>query len=427
MSIKNTTLIWFRNDLRIHDNQALFASLEFSNCVAIYIFNENDFIYDQDGFKKIGVFRYNFIIETLEDLKLKLSKLNVPLIILKGNTIELLKQKIIELNVSKLYFNASPGTQEMDLEALLTTFCASNKISFKMYQTNTLIHIEDLNFTPQNFPKIFTQFRKIVESKLYIRQEFPIPQKTNSTFFFNSFRDVNQPQKIVVQKINTEIDIKGGETNALNRLDYYLWKSNKINTYKETRNELIGMDYSTKFSAWLAIGAISPRRIFWEIEKYEKKINKNESTYWVIFELLWRDYFNLSMILFPKAYFRFKQNESSFLDEKQKNNFLNWKFGKTGSPFVDANMKELLNTGFMSNRGRQNVASYLINDLKLNWQLGAKHFEEYLVDYDCASNYGNWSYLAGKGNDPRSNRYFNIEKQKQTYDPQNKYINLWNK
>jgi deoxyribodipyrimidine photo-lyase len=186
------------------------------------------------------------------------------------------------------------------------------------------------------------------------------------------------------------------------------------------------MDYSTKFSAWLAVGAISPRRIYWEIKKYESQILKNESTYWVIFELLWRDYFNFYMHFFPLAYFRFKQNSVNFYNEKQKIIFNNWKIGNTGIPFVDANMKELLTTGFMSNRGRQNVASYLINDLKINWFAGAKYFQEYLIDFDVASNYGNWSYLAGKGNDPRTNRYFNIEKQRQTYDPKNEYINLWN-
>ena len=142
--------------------------------------------------------------------------------------------------------------------------------------------------------------------------------------------------------------------------------------------------------------------------------------------MLWRDFFQFNMQFFPRCYFRFKKNKSLFTSEEQKINFVKWKTGNTGVPFVDANMKELLNTGFMSNRGRQNVASFLINDLKLCWQLGAKHFQEYLIDYDVASNYGNWSYLAGKGNDPRTNRYFNIEKQQKIYDPQKLYTNLWN-
>jgi deoxyribodipyrimidine photo-lyase len=102
-----------------------------------------------------------------------------------------------------------------------------------------------------------------------------------------------------------------------------------------------------------------------------------------------------------------------------------WIDGQTGVDFVDANMLELKLTGFMSNRGRQNVASYLCNDLKIDWRYGAAYFEQQLIDYDVCSNWGNWAYLAGVGNDPRGNRYFNIEKQAQDYDKYKDYRKLW--
>jgi len=102
-----------------------------------------------------------------------------------------------------------------------------------------------------------------------------------------------------------------------------------------------------------------------------------------------------------------------------------WINGKTGVDFVDANMNELRLTGFMSNRGRQNVASYLCNDLQLDWRYGAAYFEQELIDYDVASNWGNWAYLAGVGNDPRGNRYFDIAKQARQYDAGGEYRRLW--
>jgi deoxyribodipyrimidine photo-lyase len=102
-----------------------------------------------------------------------------------------------------------------------------------------------------------------------------------------------------------------------------------------------------------------------------------------------------------------------------------WINGITKNDFIDANMLELKLTGFMSNRGRQNVASYLINDLQLDWRFGAAYFEEQLIDYDVSSNWGNWAYLAGVGNDPRTNRYFNIEKQANDYDKSKVFRNLW--
>ena len=104
---------------------------------------------------------------------------------------------------------------------------------------------------------------------------------------------------------------------------------------------------------------------------------------------------------------------------------MNWINGRTGIPLVDANMEEIAATGFMSNRGRQLVASYLINDLKVNWQMGAEYFESMLIDYDPCSNYGNWNYLAGVGADPRKDRYFNIASQARKYDPLGNYVKHW--
>lgn len=105
--------------------------------------------------------------------------------------------------------------------------------------------------------------------------------------------------------------------------------------------------------------------------------------------------------------------------------FWRWAEGQTGIPFVDANMRELNQTGFMSNRGRQNVASFLVNDLGIDWRWGASYFESMLIDYDACSNWGNWMYVAGVGNDPRENRYFNILKQAQNYDKKGEYIRHW--
>jgi deoxyribodipyrimidine photo-lyase len=102
-----------------------------------------------------------------------------------------------------------------------------------------------------------------------------------------------------------------------------------------------------------------------------------------------------------------------------------WKNGETDNDFVNANLVELKLTGFMSNRGRQIVASYFINELALDWRYGAAYFEEQLIDYDVCSNWGNWAYLAGVGNDPRGKRAFNMEKQAHEYDPKNEYRNLW--
>jgi deoxyribodipyrimidine photo-lyase len=190
---------------------------------------------------------------------------------------------------------------------------------------------------------------------------------------------------------------------------------------------MVGADYSSKFSAWLALGCISPRFIHDELKKYEKQFGANESTYWMVFELLWRDYFRFMMKKYNTKFFQQAgiQNKGIAVNKYNASQLQDWINGETGIDFVDANMIELKLTGFMSNRGRQNVASYLCNDLKLDWRFGAAYFEQQLIDYDVCSNWGNWAYLAGVGNDPRGNRYFNIEKQASDYDKDKKYRNLW--
>ena len=172
---------------------------------------------------------------------------------------------------------------------------------------------------------------------------------------------------------------------------------------------------------------MSPRTIYSEIKKYEKEIIANESTYWLVFELLWRDYFRFVMHKYGYRFFLKNgiKSNGTYLHHHHREVFKTWINGNTGNDFIDANMLEIKLTGFMSNRGRQNVASYLCNDLKLDWRYGAAYFEEQLIDYDVCSNWGNWAYLAGVGNDPRSNRIFNIEKQANDYDKNKIFRNLW--
>jgi deoxyribodipyrimidine photo-lyase len=147
----------------------------------------------------------------------------------------------------------------------------------------------------------------------------------------------------------------------------------------------------------------------------------------LIFELIWRDYFHFVALKFGTRIFKNSGIKNDLMHEwkKNKTTFNNWVNGKTGVPFVDANMKELQLTGFMSNRGRQNVASYLINDLGIDWTWGASYFESQLVDYDVCSNWCNWNYIAGVGNDPREDRYFNISTQADKYDKNGEYVKLW--
>lgn len=189
---------------------------------------------------------------------------------------------------------------------------------------------------------------------------------------------------------------------------------------------MLGADYSSKFSPWLARGCLSPRYIYEQVQKYERERVKNDSTYWLIFELRWRDYFRFICSKHGNKVFFQSGIKGLDIDWKEDwERFTLWQAGKTGFPLVDANMREIVATGFMSNRGRQNVASFLTKNLGINWQMGAEWFESLLIDYDVCSNWGNWNYVAGVGNDARGFRFFNIIKQSKDYDPEGKYLRHW--
>ncbi|GMP83943.1 hypothetical protein CsSME_00037678 [Camellia sinensis var. sinensis] len=152
----------------------------------------------------------------------------------------------------------------------------------------------------------------------------------------------------------------------------------------------------------------------------------NNHGFRVLFELIWRDYFRFLSIKYGNSLFHIggpRKVKTRWSQDQLL--FESWRDGRTGYPLIDANMKELSMTGFMSNRGRQIVCSFLVRDMGIDWRMGAEWFETCLLDYDPCSNYGNWTYGAGVGNDPREDRYFNIPKQALTYDPEGKYVAYW--
>lgn len=254
----------------------------------------------------------------------------------------------------------------------------------------------------------------------------------------------------------------GGESEGLRRIDYLL-SSGAMTAYKETRNGLLGPDFSTKLSAYLAIGCMTARQISAEMglfedgeikhdgwdgtrEQKEAKLKrwksapgfgKGESagTGGVRFELLWRDYFRLVERKYGAKLFAIQglrgaqskdwQYMSSLEDDEVRQKLKRFCTGRTGLGLIDAAQRELYLTGYSSNRARQNVASFLAKHLKVDWRLGAEWYECMLVDYDVANNWGNWQYVAGVGNDPREGRLFNPVKQALDYDPRGDYIKAW--
>jgi deoxyribodipyrimidine photo-lyase len=210
------------------------------------------------------------------------------------------------------------------------------------------------------------------------------------------------------------------DSEVKSELDYYFRQKHLPLTYLDTRNELVSRDGSTKFSRYLSCGVLDVRYLYNEVRHFEELHGATKSTSWIIFELLWREYFYWHYQKFPRQYFS-KDGLKGPLDFSDVPDYPL----ESNIPFFRAALRELTETGFLSNRARQIFASIWINDLGFDWRSGARLFEEHLLDYDVYSNYGNWMYLAGVGVDPRGKRYFNVEKQLEMYDPQGEYLKSW--
>ena len=424
--VQTNSLVWFRNDLRVDDHNGLKLALNNSNkVVGFYCFNPKVFSENKLGFKKTDVFRTKFLIETVDNLKENLKKNNISLIIKIGDPVEELSNVITEQNITNIYLQKEWTKEEYDEEVQLKS--KFTNVLFHSTYDQFLYHPDDVD--NQFISDVFTNFRKYCEKKVDVRNLTFNSYKLNSENLLKENYEVPSLDQLgfddFILDNRSAFNFSGGSDSAKERLDQYLWKSRKINYYKQTRNGLIGLDYSSKFSPWLANGSISAREIYWEIKEYEKDILKNQSTYWLVFELIWRDYFKYVSLKYGSKIFKIGGIlEKDYEWSNDVRIFKEWIEGRTVEPFVNANMIELNSTGWMSNRGRQNVASFLAKELKIDWRWGASYFESKLIDYDVHSNYGNWMYVSGVGNDPRD-RKFNIKFQAERYDPLNKYQNMW--
>jgi deoxyribodipyrimidine photo-lyase len=418
------TIVWFRNDLRLNDNETLNTAIRESECVVpVFVLDERLLQQDRWGFLKTGAYRMKFLLESLEDLKQHLQEKGANLVLKIGKPEEILPELAQRYGCHQIYAAKEYTYEEEQVEQLL-----AQQISLRFFHTSTLFSPEELPFAIDQLPDVFTTFRKRVEkyaevpAPLDAPDQIAVPEDIEDTPVPN-LQSLGYP--ILPVSDHVVLPFKGGALSAFNRLDYYLWDKNLLSRYKETRNGMIGGDYSSKFSPWLANGSISARAIYHEVEDYEGEVKKNQSSYWMKFELLWREYFKLVAMRYGrKIFFPGGIQDKGVRWRNDEKRFEKWAMGKTGDDFVDANMRELLFTGFMSNRGRQNVASYLVHQLREDWRKGAAWFESLLIDYDVASNYGNWMYAAGVGNDPRD-RVFNMRRQAERYDAKGAYRKLW--
>ena len=424
------TLLWFKQDLRLDDHPALQAALSAECLLPVFVFDPQQLQIGEFGSRRLGVHRARFLLESLTALDGALRQRGSHLLVLPGAAEQLIPRLVNQFNLQQVLTLEEIAPQERAQLARVRRQLAG--VPLQQAPGNNLLHAEDLPCPLEQLPQVYSQFRNLIEERLQVFQPRPAPDRLpalpdGATALLQALPTLSQlglGEPLSVP--SSAFPFSGGEAAAQARLRDYLWNSQGVRQYKETRNGLIGSEYSSKFSPWLANGSLSARRVAAELRRHEAQFGRNDSTHWLWLELLWRDFFRWTLLRHGSALFKaggLKATEHAPQQLDQR--FAQWCQGRTGMPLVDANMRELAATGFMSSRGRQVVASYLINDLQQDWRFGAAWFEEHLIDYDPASNWGNWAYLAGVGCDPRHKRTFNALRQAREYDPDAAYVSLW--
>ncbi|WP_413282723.1 DASH family cryptochrome [Vibrio sp. MA40-2] len=428
-------IYWFSNDLCLQDNRSLAALLTQADQIAfVYVVDPRWFEADNYQHKRLGQHRWRLICQSMQQLDSQLRAHGHQLSLFSGHVEQVMISLVKEHQINAVGHCAQIGLYEQ--RAWQKIQQSLPEVEFVSDWDTTLFSERQLTLSKQHLSS-FSKFRKLVEKEplhpfnptVISLRSLPSPLVLPTTTPDALGTDWKHLPTFSINsstlKPHDESEFHGGELNVIEHLEGY-FQTLHPRSYKQTRNALDGWQNSTKMSHFLALGNLSARQLWHQLKQYEVQYGANESTYWIGFELLWRDYFQWSALLLNDQLFRFQGGaERAPSTRYNEERFQQWCEGNTPFSLVNALMTELNQTGYMTNRGRQIAASCLVNELGVDWRFGAAYFQQQLVDHDVASNWGNWQYIAGVGADPRGGRHFNIEKQTLQFDPDGSYRNKW--
>jgi deoxyribodipyrimidine photo-lyase len=417
-------LVWFRNDLRLHDNEMLVEAIAKSDSILpVYILDRRSFGETKYGTLKTGNIRAQFILESVLGLRNALKQIGGNLLIAEGKPEDIIPQLVQEYEITEVYHHREVAREETHISTLVENALWKLRINLKHFIGHTLYNKEDLPFPIKDIPDAFNQFKKKIERDSMIKPCFAAPDRINvaEVIDWGTLSSLEDLDLLPQQKDQrADFEFRGGEAEGLVHLQKVIMVMQQAAT---TKNLIL----ASKLSAWLAMGSLSPRKVYWEIKKMESVPNTKAMFNHILLGLLWRDYFRFMFKKYGNTFFSPDGFGSQGLVDvvNEQENFNKWRNAQTGFAVVDAVMTELNQTGFISNIARQTAALYLINNLEVSWVLGAAYFEEKLIDYNPASNWGNWANVAGVGNDQKSKSVFDLDKNIKNLDPKGNYATTW--
>ncbi|MGE5861433.1 MAG: cryptochrome/photolyase family protein [Ignavibacteria bacterium] len=395
-------VFWFRRDLRLEDNCGLFNALASQNLVLpIFIF-DSDIL---DRLEDKNDRRVEFIYNAVEEIRNELIKHGSSLLVMHLKPIDAFKQLIKQFNIEEVFTNHDYEPYAIRRDSAVKDFLNSNGIGFKTYKDQVIFEKDEIvkeNHSPYT---IYTPYSKRWKAKLTSTDYQSFKTKR---LFGNFFK--TKPFKIPFLK---DIGfIKTGESIPSREL-----RKNIIMRYEKNR-DYPAIEGTSRLSVHLRFGTISIRKLVNEALKLNKK--------WLD-ELIWREFYMMILFHYPRVVnYSFRSEFDNIKWRNNENEFLAWCEGKTGYPMVDAGMRELNETGYMHNRARMITASFLTKHLLIDWRWGETYFTSKLLDYELASNNGNWQWAAGTGCDAAPYfRIFNPDTQQKKFDPEFKYIQKW--
>ena len=397
------SIFWFRRDLRIDDNPGLYEALANSkNVIPIFIFDTNiiDNLPSDDN-------RIKFIWHSLSLLNERLKEVGSTLYIFKGNPLEVFKKIILKYRLISVYVNRDYEKYSIKRDKEINTFLNENKIAFNASKDHVFFEPNEILKSDGTPYTVFTPYSKKWFEKFYSEK---LPQYQIKNLVDNFFKTNYKPIMSLSEIGFSNDEIKFEKFNLGDEL---------IKNYNSKR-DFPYLNSTSKIGPYLRFGLISVREV--GKKTIEKKFDQS-----FLRQLIWRDFYIQIFFHFPDSEnenFKPAYDKIIWLNEEEK--FEKWCAGETGYPIVDAGMKELNKTGFMHNRVRMIAASFLCKHLLIHWKKGESYFAKKLLDYEMASNVGNWQWVAGTGVDAAPYfRLFNPEIQMKKFDPQKVYIKKW--
>jgi len=395
-------IFWFRRDLRLHDNAGLYHALrEGHPVVPIFIFDKHilDELEDQQDR------RVEFIHQALGDMQVQLKKLGSTLDVRYGTPESVFHELRNDYSINKVYTNHDYEPYARTRDSVIAEWLGSEGIGFFTFKDQVIFERSEVVKDDGKPYTIFTPYSRKWRAKI---TEFYLKSFPTKKYFRHLFQHPPKP----IPSLESMGFMPPGQPFPPDN-----WRNDLIKSYKEQRN-FPAIQGTSRLSVHLRFGTISIR----ELARETGPVNDS-----FLNELIWRDFYHMILWHFPHVVGNACKPEYDKI--KWRNNeseFEAWCKGQTGYPIVDAGMRELNETGFMHNRVRMIVASFLTKHLLIDWRWGEAYFARQLLDYDLAANNGGWQWAAGSGCDAAPYfRVFNPYLQTQKFDPELLYIRKW--